>query len=367
MRNRQFDILLLIAMVIVIFGHLGTVPGTFLLHRALPTYAYHMALFIFISGYFFKDLASSQELPAFMWKKTKRLLLPVLGWNVVYAGIAMLMHHYQVTDYFPIEGSYFTLQYLLTIPLSTFDQFTLNVASWFVVCLFMTQVVYACISVAKKKVPDWLVMILLIILGVFGVHYATPHCQGIWDNSLYRTLFTLPFFHLGYCYRKYEAYIDRIPSSIYFAVCILGIFLFYHYGCNMQTYSYVLLYTDFGGSCWKPFVSSLLGIMLWTRIARIVAQYTLNNKLESYAARNTLSIMIHHLFVMFLMNWIAVRYLTPCDEGLFRTTFYSTQPCYSYWTYVLMMFFVPLGIKYVQDFCVEKGKILIDKCKKLHK
>ena len=51
--NRQFALLTAIAMVLVVMGHVNdqllTLGGLF------PYYSFHIALFLFISGYFYKE------------------------------------------------------------------------------------------------------------------------------------------------------------------------------------------------------------------------------------------------------------------------------------------------------------------------
>jgi fucose 4-O-acetylase-like acetyltransferase len=51
-KNRQFLLLQAIAIILVLIGHKGGV-GFEKLTAWFPIYAYHMPLFIFISGYFF--------------------------------------------------------------------------------------------------------------------------------------------------------------------------------------------------------------------------------------------------------------------------------------------------------------------------
>ena len=99
-RIRHIDILRCIAIILVVIGHVGSVPGCGWIERFYPIYSYHLALFLFISGYLFKDIAKT-DYKAFFLRKTKNLLLPLIGWNIVYAVIVNIFSNNIQTTYFP--------------------------------------------------------------------------------------------------------------------------------------------------------------------------------------------------------------------------------------------------------------------------
>lgn len=75
-----FCLLAGMAMIMVVAGHLGyniiTVGDLF------PYYSFHVPLFMFISGYFYRE--TSQEHPvAYVKKKVQRLLVPYFIWNLI--------------------------------------------------------------------------------------------------------------------------------------------------------------------------------------------------------------------------------------------------------------------------------------------
>jgi len=85
--NKQFVLLSAIAMLLVVMGHVNEPLLTF--GGLLPYYSFHIALFLFVSGYFYKEEA--QEKPGkYILKKAKHLLLPYFLWNLFY-GIAVVL------------------------------------------------------------------------------------------------------------------------------------------------------------------------------------------------------------------------------------------------------------------------------------
>ena len=61
----------------VVMGHLEDVNAFF--SNVFPFYSFHMALFAFISRYFFKD----KKTVDFLKHKTKKLILTYLVWNLI--------------------------------------------------------------------------------------------------------------------------------------------------------------------------------------------------------------------------------------------------------------------------------------------
>lgn len=78
-RNTQIDILRGLTIILMVLGHCGF-PGTHFI------YLFHMAVFFFVSGYFYKDACS--ETVGSMWKyikhKLKTLWLPYALWNTIF-------------------------------------------------------------------------------------------------------------------------------------------------------------------------------------------------------------------------------------------------------------------------------------------
>ena len=55
-----------------------------------PKYSYNLALFVFISGYFYKE-KHEEHIFKYIWGRTKRLLIPAYLWNIVYGIIAFAL------------------------------------------------------------------------------------------------------------------------------------------------------------------------------------------------------------------------------------------------------------------------------------
>lgn len=70
-RNRAIDILKAVAIILVVMGHMGFVPRLgAAFEYYFPIYSYHMPLFLFCSGYLFRDMDWS-DFGWFVWRKTR--------------------------------------------------------------------------------------------------------------------------------------------------------------------------------------------------------------------------------------------------------------------------------------------------------
>lgn len=342
MRNRQFSILEIIAILLVIIGHLNSIPGIIYTDIYFPVYGYHMALFFFISGYFFKNL-EWKTLPKYFIKKIKHLILPLIGWNIVYAFLANTIYQHHIVNYFPVQD-YFSAFNLFVAPFIYGDQYLLNLAGWFVSALFVVEIMYGIIFCAKYKIPDWAIATALLCIAVISMHIDMSSLPDIISINIKRTCFFIVFFHFGYCYKTYLEKYDICNNILYFAIWGLLLLTFNKFA---PTYLYFAAHGNFNGGTWQPFVSSFLGIMFWLRISKIITHYTVTSGLEKFASENTWSIMLHHLFVLFMLNWICIKIGINTDINSFQTSFWNRQPTLSYWVYLLALFFIPLIFQYL--------------------
>ena len=130
-RNITFTILSAIGIVLILLGHLDY--GILTFGGLFPYYSYHVMIFVFVSGYFYKS-DDEAHLLQFVLRKAKRLLLPYMIWNVLYGIIVMLMRRAG----FGI-GEEISLYNLFIAPFVGGHQFGLNAPAWFIPALFLLE------------------------------------------------------------------------------------------------------------------------------------------------------------------------------------------------------------------------------------
>lgn len=91
--NCEFKILSGLGILLVISGHFGSMALN--VGNLYPYDTFHMPLFIFISGYFYKNINNENISNVFSYikRKTAHLLIPYFIWNFVYGIIAYFLNH----------------------------------------------------------------------------------------------------------------------------------------------------------------------------------------------------------------------------------------------------------------------------------
>ncbi|MBO5487597.1 MAG: acyltransferase family protein, partial [Eubacterium sp.] len=130
-RNETFIILSAIGILLILLGHLDfpllNMGGLF------PYYSFHVMLFVFISGYFYKP-EEEEHILAYLKRKAPHLLIPYFIWNVVYGILATLLHGTGMQI-----GENINLYNLFIAPFLSGHQFMYQAASWFVPALFLVE------------------------------------------------------------------------------------------------------------------------------------------------------------------------------------------------------------------------------------
>lgn len=87
--NRQFRILSALGIIFVVAGHLGY--RAFDLGGLFPYYSFHVYIFLFVSGYFYKEEAE-KNIGRYIKKKCIALLVPYFFLNLFYGILAQILH-----------------------------------------------------------------------------------------------------------------------------------------------------------------------------------------------------------------------------------------------------------------------------------
>lgn len=313
--NAAFAILSAVAIIMIVAGHAGydilTVGGLF------PYYSFHVPLFMFISGYFYRG--EEEERPfLYLKKKARRLLLPYFIWNVVYGVIAWALRTFWGFG----MGEGISLKTLFLDPFLNGYQFIYNYAAWFVPVLFLVEVMNLCMRIVLKKLrldSEWLILIGSLTVGIAVVQLAIGgHVWGLYKTPG-RILFLYPCFQMGQFYKKKLESRDTLGNAAYFAI-VLGIQVLLHLCCNGLAYSSVWC-TGFANGPVIPYVTAVSGIAFWLRVAKILSPLAGEGaaKIQSggerqkgteagafllHLGRNTYAVMMHHVMAFMLVKMV---------------------------------------------------------------
>ena len=292
------DILKALGIILVVMGHKHQ-PQLFF----YPAYSFHMALFIFASGYFYKVLYE-ENLPAFFKSKLSRLLIPYFIFNAFYAVLTYLLY----LNYGIKLGQLPTWKNFFLEPFVSGHQYHLYLAAWFVPYLFLIQVTFLLLSRMIKKLNknDFVHLFFFLLLAVLGLFIAANEFNikkaPITLVSV-RMAFGLFFFYLGYFFRER---IEKLPifksGCLVMVLTVQAILIYFFEGID-----YFLVWGDFKGHIFLPIFATINGIYIYLFIAKALSKLLKPDDFIYKIGENSYHIMSHHLFIFFIINFIIVK------------------------------------------------------------
>lgn len=385
--NTTFGILSALTIIMVVAGHCGYHIMT--VGELFPYYSFHVPLFMFISGYFYKD--SEEDAPfTYLKKKVRRLLVPYFIWNVIYGLIAWGMRGVGFA-----MGEGISLRTLFVQPFLHGYQFIYNYAAWFVPVLFLIELMNllarmllrrvirgvcrlrgrgagrssgrsaggtkeagAALSMAAEdSIVEWVMLAGSLVVGITVVWLAIG--GHVWGNykAPGRILFLFPCFQMGQFYRKKLEKHDTAGNVAYFAV-LIGLQVILSVGLGGLAFSSVWC-TGFANGPVIPYVTIVSGIAFWLRVARILTPVFGQSRSVQYLGRNTYAVMMHHVMAFMLVKIViaaVAAYTGMCADFDF-VQFYSNIDYYYFvrgaeqfgMVYLAAGIVLPLGLQYGLD------------------
>lgn len=344
--------------------------GISLFYDWFTPYAFHLALFVFASGYFYKK-DNEKNILKYIWKKIKKLIILMYIWNLVY-GIFI-----QITRIkgFTIGGD-LNFTNLIIAPIINGHQFIYNMSSWFLVPLFIVETINIIFRKSANKIKiknEYIIFIIYLLLGFLGIKFASEgnYSPG-WQLVLDRVLYFLPFYGLGTLYKNKLEKKDKLNNASYFTIIFLFqlIVITVNNGLISYTPSWC---NDFTNNLISPFIIAVLGIAFWLRIAKIIEPIIKNSKTINLIADNTYAIMMHQFIGFFCVKtlYALLSRFIPLFKD-FNWNLYKTDIWYFYlpknlsqWRiiYLIAGIFIPIIISVI----IRKIFELINKIKILKK
>ncbi len=284
----RFKLLYAIGMIFIVAGHCNN-GGISLLYDWFHVYGFHLGLFIFCSGYFYSE-KSEKDIPKYIVKKIKSLLIPLFIWNIFYGLIVSVSHNFGFTI-----GGEFNLHNIFIAPLIDGHQFGYNLSGWFVIPLFFTEILNVIFrkvaSFFSHPIKEYIIFFTYLAIGLFGIYLSNKGYNVNWWLALTRTMVFFPFFGAGIFYKKTLEKHDKLPNILYFSIILaIQLLLILLYGAPL---SYTMSWGVYDGFV-RPFIIGYLGIAFWLRVCKILEPILGRNKYVNLIADNTYSIMINH-------------------------------------------------------------------------
>ena len=360
----RFCFLYVIGSIAVVCGHLG--KGINLFFDWFPPYSFHLPLFLFCSGYFYKK-TSSEHVGKYTLHKIKTLLVPLYLWNFVYAVIVLLTHRLGFTI-----GEAVNVRNLLWGPFYHGHQFGYNCPSWFVAPLFLVQIFNVLFRKAIKrfglKENEYIITAVYFVLAYFSYGFLQNSFLGELDLPLSHMFTMLPYYAAGVLYKdRLEKKIQelKIGNILYFGLIFLGVLLLRSITGRWLKYNIVLAPIERNSNYYLSYVQTFLGLAFWIRVSQILKPLIQGNRLIKRISDSSFSIMVHQLSAAMLVKTVfaALHRYTPFCRS-FRMDKYLSDVYYVFipggikqWliVYDIAAILIPVFIQYL----IDKGKAKI--------
>lgn len=338
--NITFRILSAIGIICVVMNHEHCTVLEF--DSWLPYSSFVMSLFAFISGYFYSKRHDHTPI-RFIGKKARTILIPFYLASLVYLLIQTLINHY----IFSI-GENFSFYNWIVKPWVECQPLGFNIATWFMIALFMAEVEYVLIRkvatlIKTDKIRDLIILLVTGTIAVIVINHSPYDIE--WQKVWLRPFIMLLFLHIGFCYNNYIQGKINIPTVVLFAVLIVirAILTSLYGGCVSG-----LFQCTFEAPWWAVFVATAVGIAFWLRIAILISPIVKTNGVLVEIGRRTREIMTHHLFAIFIWNGFVYCFLRLFSiESSFNTAEYKSAIYFRYipWEgYALITTLAGIGI-----------------------
>ena len=368
--NFQFKLLSAIGIILIVAGHCYH-GGISLAYEWFPAYSFHLSLFAFISGYFYKPKYEATAWK-YIWKRIKRLVIPAYLCNIACGLFILLSNEFGYTI-----GAEVNPYTLFVMPLVDGESFQYNLTAWFAYPIFLVcafNVLFRKLLGLLKIKNEFVILAIYLAIGMYGIHLAIDGNNQGFMRLLTRAMFFLPCFQFGRFYLAYLEKKDTLNSIAYFAI-LFGVQLL------LLTFFKEIDYTPSTMSGFKngvmiPYVTSLTGIAFWLRISKLLTPVVKNWSFVRLIADNTYSIMLYQMMGYLSVKWMfyLLSYITPWFSD-FNAESMRTSIWYYYLPNGLQQYgmlylaggiFLPIAFKKVYDLFREAAVILKERMVKSH-
>ncbi len=324
-RDTSFDILRGLGIILMVMGHVGF--GDYFNHYI---YAFHMPLFFFVSGYFYRKNKYDNYFK-YLLHDLKTLIVPYVVFFLICQPL-----HYIWTGHFDIKYA------ILSFFTSNHNRIDVAGGYWFLLCLFTAKQIFYFLQKIKF---EWVKIAILLVFACVAPLF-NNQIQFILPLCLDSALVCLPIMYLGYKLKegKETKFVKKILSlPWYFALIglvINGLLIFLNASVNVRANHYGII-----PLFWLNVITA---IYLWFIVCRAIA----NSKCKAvdkiiggfcYIGKNSITFFALNELTIFAVA--TVFSLLPTVGGVL---YYLVQ---------FIIFIISMLILALANFIIEKTKI----------
>lgn len=314
-RVHWIDTVKAFGIILMVYAH--TYPGDDKSKIFWYIFAFHMPLFLFLSGYLY-DKTKFNTFGSFFGRRVKTLLRPYLIFAIITYVITVVLWFLYVKWGWMQEYKIDILQFIKSILIGNGNSLFFNVALWFIPCLFVTEIMFYIIAKLLEK--DSLIIVVLFISSLIGFAIGKYiHFRFYWSIDVAFT--GVVFYGVGYLIRKHNVltWIKKRALFTLPALFIISvIFSLLNPGRadlnNVKYYNYFYFY-----------IAAFSAILAWITIAMVIKQY----KLLTYLGKNTILVLAFNfpffsIISAFIGRWYCPTFKVPYPQNTIWLKLFNT-------------------------------------------
>lgn len=289
-RVQYFDTFRGIGILLMVMGHIG-----FGMSFSQYIHTFHMPMFFFVSGYFYKS--GKYKFWKYLGHESRTLLIPY----TVFVILCQILHYLYTHEW---SCSYFVKSLLS----SNHNRVDVEGALWFLLCLFSAKIIFFFIQeLVKNEYLRAFIAISATILGQCIPGVKLPLCI---DSALS----CIGIMYIGYLLKKHEtdSLSKKLISLPIFVLVVIQIIqvaaTYFNKPVNIRTNYYFVL-----PLYW---ISSMCAIIFYVNLSKLLDKTTsfpfiwINSGLK-YLGRNSLVYLCLNEIVIFVSLGVVNKILTP--------------------------------------------------------
>lgn len=354
MRDKHIDVMLFWGIIFVVMGHNYQLPWLF-----FPAYAFHMGLFFFISGYLFSIKETFKDKMLYVGKKIKKQLLPYLIINIFIGALTFWLSKSEI-----MIGGKFTLKNLFVKPFIDGHQYYLIVPLWFLLNLFLVNVIAQIINLKNTRKAKIIVFLIILPIALYLVYKGLNNYKDF-RLPIVRTGFALLFFEIGILIKEFKDILIKIIKNP------ISIFIMWATVAILRNVFGKIEYAIVWGSVQNkffiiPLITTLLIIFISYVICYYLAQIIKDDSWIIKIGQKTFYIMAFHLLIFFIVNFILYKLNFISIKQLSTYNFsYNAPQLFLFYQIPAIVLPVMLGILIdkkvptIKNWIIEKFKNII--------
>lgn len=286
--NEQVSIAKGIGIILMVIGHSGC-P----IYLSQVIYSFHMVLFYFLSGYFFRDAKVVTNGRGFLIRKFRGLYWPYIKWSIVF----IIFHNFFYWIGFnemPLSYGEMWVNIKRSIRGMWQGEHFLG-AYWFLISLFWEIVVFSIIILINNHFNSCkLTPIIVMVLFSIGIVSMELNID-IWLN---RELMILPFFYLGYLVgnKHLMLLVVRQYKEIAYFLCLPLLLI-------IASFAKIAVGGNEYGPCYAYIITSSCGIYLVMVVSKQLEGTRVGQLLDKLG-EITLNVMTFHFLAFKILTLI---------------------------------------------------------------